>query len=181
MNGFFALLTLLAVIGGFALKMMLDKRASDQKASQQPQEAPPDRRPDEGPDPSLPSPVERESSERPSARFISKPAPTPKAKPTQKPKPPPNTKESAQAKQGEKPAKSKQRVDTPVLSIEDSIQQEALICLICGKSNKLLKAHLKRSHQLEPEQYRKRFKLPDSYPMTPAKKSGKSKRAKGKK
>lgn len=53
----------------------------------------------------------------------------------------------------------------PVVPIEDSIQQDYIICLEDGRRLKMLKRHLKTAYNLTPEQYRERWGLPPDYPM----------------
>ncbi len=43
---------------------------------------------------------------------------------------------------------------------------ERIVCLECGKSFRSLKRHLAAQHGLTPEEYRMRWDLPSSYPMT---------------
>jgi predicted transcriptional regulator len=58
---------------------------------------------------------------------------------------------------GEKPG--------PAVSVRRSIQPNHLICLVCGKPQKVLKRHLAVQHDLTPAQYRERFELKPDYPM----------------
>lgn len=53
----------------------------------------------------------------------------------------------------------------PAVPIEDSINQDYLICLEDGLQLKMLKRHLKTSYNMTPEQYRERWSLPSNYPM----------------
>ncbi len=53
----------------------------------------------------------------------------------------------------------------PAVSIKKSISDDAIICLECGKSMKMLKRHLSTEHGLTPEEYRERWNLPSTYPM----------------
>jgi predicted transcriptional regulator len=53
----------------------------------------------------------------------------------------------------------------PAVSVRRSIQPNHLICLVCGKPQKLLKRHLAVQHDLTPGQYRERFGLKPDYPM----------------
>ena len=46
-----------------------------------------------------------------------------------------------------------------------SVQQDHLICLVCGKPQKVLRRDLNAAHQLTPEAYRKLFGLKPDYPM----------------
>jgi predicted transcriptional regulator len=54
---------------------------------------------------------------------------------------------------------------TPAVSIRRSIGAEAMICLDCGKTAKMLKRHIASAHGMTPDQYRARWHLPRDYPM----------------
>ena len=56
----------------------------------------------------------------------------------------------------------------PVVRIEESITRRYILCLECGRSCKLLKRHLRESHRLTPEEYRKRWGLHLDYPFVSA-------------
>lgn len=47
----------------------------------------------------------------------------------------------------------------PAVPIEESIQDEYIVCLECGQRFRTLKAHLRRAHNLTPVQYCERFGL----------------------
>jgi predicted transcriptional regulator len=53
----------------------------------------------------------------------------------------------------------------PAVSVRRSVQPNHLICLVCGKPQKVLKRHLAVQHDLTPQQYRERFELKPDYPM----------------
>lgn len=53
----------------------------------------------------------------------------------------------------------------PVVSVEDSVKADYLICLEDGKRVKMLKRYLKTAYNLSPEEYRARWSLPANYPM----------------
>ncbi|WP_395396413.1 MucR family transcriptional regulator (plasmid) [Novosphingobium sp. BL-8A] len=53
----------------------------------------------------------------------------------------------------------------PATSIRSSVKSDVIICLECGAKQKTLKRHLKAQHDLTPEEYRSRWKLPSDYPM----------------
>ena len=53
----------------------------------------------------------------------------------------------------------------PVVSVEESIKADYLVCLEDGKRVKMLKRHLKTAYNMSPEQYRARWNLPATYPM----------------
>jgi predicted transcriptional regulator len=51
------------------------------------------------------------------------------------------------------------------VSIEDSIQDDYIVCLEDGKKLQMLKRHLTSVYNMTPEQYRERWGLPHDYPM----------------
>ena len=53
----------------------------------------------------------------------------------------------------------------PAVPVRRSIASDHLVCLVCGKKQKLLKRHLSVEHSLEPDEYRKLFVLEADYPM----------------
>jgi len=53
----------------------------------------------------------------------------------------------------------------PAVDPERSVTDEWLVCLEDGKRFKTLKRHLSSRYGLSPQQYRKRWNLPDDYPM----------------
>ena len=53
----------------------------------------------------------------------------------------------------------------PAVAIEDSIQPDHLVCLICGKSQTTIRRHLRSVHAIEGDQYLKMFGLPADYPF----------------
>jgi len=57
---------------------------------------------------------------------------------------------------------------TPVVPIKGSVKPDAIVCLECGRKQKMLKRHLQTAHGLTPEQYRSDYGLTISYPMTTA-------------
>lgn len=54
----------------------------------------------------------------------------------------------------------------PAVSIKRSVQDDHLVCLLCGRQRMILKRHLHTAHQLTPDEYRALFKLKPDYPMT---------------
>ncbi len=54
----------------------------------------------------------------------------------------------------------------PAVSIRASVRREALICLDCGTAHKMIKRHLSTAHGLTPAEYRAKWNLPATYPMT---------------
>ena len=53
----------------------------------------------------------------------------------------------------------------PAVPAKKSIKPEYIICLEDGKKLKMLKRHLRTSYDLSPSEYRKKWGLPDDYPM----------------
>jgi predicted transcriptional regulator len=62
----------------------------------------------------------------------------------------------------ESPAEEKSE---PAVPVRRSIHPDHLLCLVCGKPQKVLKRHLAVQHELTPAQYRERFALKPDYPM----------------
>ena len=62
----------------------------------------------------------------------------------------------------EQPPESK---PAPAVPVRRSVGQDHLVCLVCGKKQKLLKRHLAVEHDLTPDQYRETFRLTRDYPM----------------
>ena len=54
---------------------------------------------------------------------------------------------------------------TPAIPIDESITEDYIVCLECGKKFISLKRHLGSHHQLTPEEYRAKWGLPADYPM----------------
>lgn len=53
----------------------------------------------------------------------------------------------------------------PVVSIRASVKPDYIVCMECGKKQKTLKRHLQTAHGMTPDQYRRDYGLPASYPM----------------
>lgn len=53
----------------------------------------------------------------------------------------------------------------PAVPVKKSIRPDTLVCLEDGKAFKILKRHLHVHHDMTPEDYRKKWDLPDTYPM----------------
>jgi predicted transcriptional regulator len=62
----------------------------------------------------------------------------------------------------EPPAEEKAK---PAVPVRRSIRPDHLLCLVCGKPQKMLKRHLAVQHELTPAEYRERFGLKPDYPM----------------
>jgi predicted transcriptional regulator len=58
-----------------------------------------------------------------------------------------------------------QEKPTPAVSIKKSVTPEYLICLEDGRRLKMLKRHIKTRYDMTPDEYRKKWGLPDDYPM----------------
>ena len=46
-----------------------------------------------------------------------------------------------------------------------SVRDDHLVCLVCGKQQRVLRRHLDVAHQLTPEAYREQFGLKPDYPV----------------
>lgn len=53
----------------------------------------------------------------------------------------------------------------PAVPIDRSVMPDFLICLEDGRRLKMLKRYLKAVHNMTPEQYREKWRLPRDYPM----------------
>ena len=53
----------------------------------------------------------------------------------------------------------------PAVPIDLSVNEDYIVCLEDGKKMKMLKRHLRTAFGMTPAQYRKKWGLPDSYPM----------------
>ena len=56
-------------------------------------------------------------------------------------------------------------VKPPAVPIKKSVQKDAITCLECGQSKKMLKRHLSTAHGLSVKEYREKWRLPSDYPM----------------
>jgi MucR family transcriptional regulator, transcriptional regulator of exopolysaccharide biosynthesis len=66
---------------------------------------------------------------------------------------------------GTEPEPAEVEKSEPAVPVRRSIQRDHLLCLVCGKPQKVLKRHLAVQHDLTPAQYRERFGLKPDYPM----------------
>ena len=57
------------------------------------------------------------------------------------------------------------KIRTPAVPIEQAVRDEAVTCLVCGKSFKTLKRHLMAAHGMSEGQYRAAFGLSDDFPI----------------
>lgn len=53
----------------------------------------------------------------------------------------------------------------PAVPIDQSVTEDAIICLEDGKAFKTLKRHLRTAYDMSPEEYRDRWGLSKDYPM----------------
>jgi predicted transcriptional regulator len=53
----------------------------------------------------------------------------------------------------------------PAVPVRRSIHDDHLVCLVCGKQQKILRRHLEVAHQLTPDAYREQLGLKSDYPM----------------
>lgn len=53
----------------------------------------------------------------------------------------------------------------PAVPVDESVHPDFIICLEDGVRCKILKRYLRSRYGMSPEQYRRRWKLPESYPM----------------
>jgi predicted transcriptional regulator len=54
---------------------------------------------------------------------------------------------------------------TPAVPVKKSVMNDYIVCLEDGKKLKMLKRHLKTRYNMTPDEYRRRWGLPDDYPM----------------
>lgn len=54
----------------------------------------------------------------------------------------------------------------PAVPVKKSVFPDYIVCLEDGKQFKMLKRHLKATYNMTPEEYRSKWGLPESYPMT---------------
>jgi predicted transcriptional regulator len=76
-----------------------------------------------------------------------------------------NTVASQLAKIGAKVEPPAEERAEPAVPVRRSIRPDHLVCLVCGKPQKMLKRHLAVQHELTPAEYRERFGLKPDYPM----------------
>jgi predicted transcriptional regulator len=53
----------------------------------------------------------------------------------------------------------------PAVPVRRSVRDDHLVCLVCGKQQRVLRRHLDVAHQLTPEAYREQFGLKPDYPV----------------
>jgi predicted transcriptional regulator len=62
---------------------------------------------------------------------------------------------------GERPVQSRE----PAVPIKTSVKPDYIVCLEDGKKLKMLKRHIRTAFDLSPKDYRKKWGLPEDYPM----------------
>ncbi len=62
---------------------------------------------------------------------------------------------------GDRPVQSRE----PAVPIKRSVKPDYIVCLEDGKKLKMLKRHLRTAFDLSPREYRKKWSLPEDYPM----------------
>lgn len=65
----------------------------------------------------------------------------------------------------DKPQEKEPAKPEPAVPVRRSVGRDHLICLVCGKKQRMLKRHLTSEHQLMPDEYRRLFDLKPDYPM----------------
>ncbi len=68
------------------------------------------------------------------------------------------------AKQGVTEEKPEEK-PTPAVPIRRSVNPDYIVCLEDGKKLKMLKRHLKTHHNMTIEEYKRKWGLPDDYPV----------------
>ena len=53
----------------------------------------------------------------------------------------------------------------PAVPIKKSVTKQFIICLECGKEQKMIKRHLHTAHDTNPDEYRAKWGLAHNYPM----------------
>ena len=62
-------------------------------------------------------------------------------------------------------ASSSSSENAPAVKVDESVKPDYLVCLEDGKRVKMLKRYLKTNFNLTPDEYKRRWGLPTSYPM----------------
>ncbi len=66
----------------------------------------------------------------------------------------------------EAPEMEAEVVKKPSIPLDEIVKDKYVVCLECGKKMRTLKAHLRKSHQLAPADYFRRYSLdPKKYPL----------------
>jgi len=62
--------------------------------------------------------------------------------------------------------KGKEVVKKPPIPLEQIVTEKYVVCLECGRKMRTLKTHLRKTHQLLPKEYFRRYALdPKKYPL----------------
>lgn len=63
------------------------------------------------------------------------------------------------------PAAPEQPALEPAVPVRRSVKDDEIICLECGRGQKMLKRHIATAHSLTPGEYRTKWTLRTNYPM----------------
>ena len=63
------------------------------------------------------------------------------------------------------PGASEQAPMEPAVPIRRSVKNSEIVCLECGRGQKMLKRHIATAHNLTPDEYRAKWNLRTNYPM----------------
>jgi predicted transcriptional regulator len=66
------------------------------------------------------------------------------------------------------PQQEEPQAKVPFVSSRASVKPDYIVCMECRKQQKTLRRHLQTAHGMTPEQYRKDYGLPETYPMVSA-------------
>jgi predicted transcriptional regulator len=67
---------------------------------------------------------------------------------------------------GAEPRPEAEVIKKPSIPLDEIVKEKYVVCLECGKKMRTLKAHLRKSHQLAPAEYFRRYGLdPKKYPL----------------
>ncbi len=58
-----------------------------------------------------------------------------------------------------------QQAQEPAVPVRRSIKNDEIVCLECGRGQKMLKRHIATAHELTPAEYRAKWNLRSNYPM----------------
>lgn len=71
----------------------------------------------------------------------------------------------ALARLQEPPAPAEPEKKKGLVSVRASVKPDHIVCMECGRKQKMLKRHLATAHGRTPDEYRSDYGLPASYPM----------------
>lgn len=63
------------------------------------------------------------------------------------------------------PSSPEQQAQEPAVPVRRSIKSNEVVCLECGRGQKMLKRHIATAHNLTPAEYRTKWNLRSNYPM----------------